>query len=238
MVQICSGDRGKMMGIIKIYDLYFKHKPEDDYLLKGLNLEVKEGEILALIGQSGCGKSTLLSIICGIIPHIRRGCIEGQVKLMGEEVKNIKIKDIAKRVGIVFQDPDSQIFLPTVEDEIAFGPENLMVPREEIGHRIQRALKAVRMEAYRYENPNNLSGGQKQLIALASILAMEPSIFLFDEIMAQLDEEARRQVKKIMLDLNKAGKTIIFVEHDTGALDLAHRVLELKDGVLRELKGW
>ena len=104
---------------------------------------------------------------------------------------------MVKKIGVVFQDPDSQLFLPTVEDEIAFGPENMMVPREEIGLRIERALKAVNMEEYRFENPNNLSGGQKQLIAIASILAMEPSIFLFDEIMNQLDEEGKRKLKKL-----------------------------------------
>ena len=185
------------MKVVEINNLYFKYKSQDEYLLKGLNLVVNKGEILAVIGESGCGKSTLLSIICGIIPHIRKGYIEGEVKLLGKEVKKTKIKDIAKKVGIVFQDPDSQIFLPAVEDEIAFGPENLMVPREEIGLRIEDALKAVNMEDYRHENPNNLSGGQKQLIALASILAMKPSILLFDEISSQLDEESKNRLKRL-----------------------------------------
>ncbi|NLY66382.1 MAG: ABC transporter ATP-binding protein [Tissierellia bacterium] len=227
-----------MMKVVEINNLYFKYKSQDEYLLKGLNLVVNKGEILAVIGESGCGKSTLLSIICGIIPHIRKGYIEGEVKLLGKEVKKTKIKDIAKKVGIVFQDPDSQIFLPAVEDEIAFGPENLMVPREEIGLRIEDALKAVSMEDYRHENPNNLSGGQKQLIALASILAMKPSILLFDEISSQLDEESKKQVKKIILNLKEKGETVVFVEHDLKTLDIADRVLELKNGVLNELKGW
>jgi len=227
-----------MMKVVEINNLYFKYKSQDEYLLKGLNLVVNKGEILAVIGESGCGKSTLLSIICGIIPHIRKGYIEGEVKLLGKEVKKTKIKDIAKKVGIVFQDPDSQIFLPAVEDEIAFGPENLMVPREEIGLRIEDALKAVNMEDYRHENPNNLSGGQKQLIALASILAMKPSILLFDEISSQLDEESKKQVKKIILNLKEKGETVVFVEHDLKTLDIADRVLELKNGVLNELKGW
>lgn len=226
------------MKVVEINNLYFKYKSQDEYLLKGLNLVVNKGEILAVIGESGCGKSTLLSIICGIIPHIRKGYIEGEVKLLGKEVKKTKIKDIAKKVGIVFQDPDSQIFLPAVEDEIAFGPENLMVPREEIGLRIEDALKAVSMEDYRHENPNNLSGGQKQLIALASILAMKPSILLFDEISSQLDEESKKQVKKIILNLKEKGETVVFVEHDLKTLDIADRVLELKNGVLNELKGW
>ena len=224
--------------IPKKMNLYFKYKSQDEFLLKFLNLVVNKGEILAVIGESGCGKSTLLSIICGIIPHIRKGYIEGEVKLLGKEVKKTKIKDIAKKVGIVFQDPDSQIFLPAVEDEIAFGPENLMVPREEIGLRIEDALKAVNMEDYRHENPNNLSGGQKQLIALASILAMKPSILLFDEISSQLDEESKKQVKKIILNLKEKGETVVFVEHDLKTLDIADRVLELKNGVLNELKGW
>lgn len=226
------------MDVIEINNLYFKYRPNNEYLLKGLCLTVKKGELLALVGESGCGKSTLLYIICGIIPHIRKGKIDGEVKLLGEEIKNLSIKEIAKKIGIVFQDPDSQIFLPTVEDEIAFGLENLLVPREKIGLRIEKALKTVDMEEYRFENPSNLSGGQKQLIAIASILAMEPDIFLFDEVMSQLDEEGKRQIKKVILDLQREGKTVVFVEHDLKTLDMADRVLELKAGVLEELKGW
>lgn len=226
------------MNPIEIEGLSFKYKGNSKELFKNLSLTVKKGEILAITGESGCGKSTLLNIICGIIPHIRKGKVEGEVKLFGKDVKDMEIKDITKKVGIVFQDPDSQLFLPTVEDEIAFGPENLMVDREEITNRIDEALKAVEMEEYRYENPNNLSGGQKQLIAIASVLAMEPELLLFDEIMSQVDQKGKEKIKDIILKLNSQKKTIVLVEHDLKLLNIAQRTLELKDGHLQDFKGW
>lgn len=225
------------MDVIEINNLYFRYNKHEEYLFEGLSLRVRKGEILAITGESGCGKSTLLNIMCGIIPQIRRGEVQGEVKLLGKEVKDMAIRDISKKIGIVFQDPDSQVFLPTVEDEIAFGPENLMVSREEIGIRIERALKSVNMEKYRFENPNSLSGGQKQLIAIASVLAMETDILLLDEIMSQVDEEGKEQIKRTMLNLHKEGKTIVIVDHDMDNISLADRVLEIKSGILRELEG-
>ncbi|MCF6465524.1 energy-coupling factor ABC transporter ATP-binding protein [Clostridium sp. Cult2] len=227
-----------MINPIEIHNLYFKYNTNSDYILKGVDLTLFKGEILALVGLSGSGKSTLLNIMCGIIPHIRKGEINGEVKLWGKDIKNLKIADITKRVGIVFQDPDTQLFSPTVEDEIAFGPENLMVDREEIGERIKRVLKIVNMEDYRYENPNNLSGGQKQLIAIAAILAMESDILLLDEVLSQIDDEGKKKIKDVILNLKKEGRTIVLVEHDFNNLSLADRVLELKKGNLKEFKGW
>ncbi len=238
MVQICCGDGSKMTNPIEINNLYFKYNANSDYILKGVDLTISKGEILALVGLSGGGKTTLLNIMCGIIPHIRKGEINGEVKLWGKEIKDLKIIDISKKVGIVFEDPDTQLFLPTVEDEIAFGPENLMVERKEIGNRIEKVLKMVNMEDYRYENPNNLSGGQKQLIAIAAILAMEPDILLFDEALAQIDDDGKKRIKDIILNLKRGGKTIVLVEHHIDTLDLADRVLELQNGKLREFKGW
>ena len=227
-----------MIKPIEINNLYFKYKTSPNYILKGLDLTVYRGEILIIVGLSGSGKSTLLNIICGIIPHIRKGKIEGEVKLWGKDIKDLKIPDITKRLGIVFQDPDTQLFSPTVEDEIAFGPENLMVGREEIERRIEKVLKLVNMENYRYENPNNLSGGQKQLIAIAAILAMESDILLFDEALSQLDDEGKKRIKDLIVGLKGKSKTIVLVEHDLQNLDIGDRVLELKDGKLIGFKGW
>lgn len=223
---------------IEINDLKFKYNSSSNDLLDGVELTVFKGEVLTLVGLSGSGKSTLLNIMCGIIPHMRQGQIRGEVKLWGEEVKNLKIADITKRVGIVLQDPDTQLFSPTVEGEIAFGPENLMIERAEIKRRIEKVLHVVNMEDYRYENPNNLSGGQKQLVAIAAVLAMGSDILLFDEILAQIDEEGKRKIKEVILNLKKQGKTIVLVEHDLENLDIADRVLELKDGNLKEFRGW
>lgn len=227
-----------MIHPIEIKDLSFRYKSSSSPILQAVDLTVPKGEVLTLVGLSGNGKSTLLNIICGIIPHIRQGVIEGQIKLWGEEVKNLKMLDITKRVGIVFQDPDSQLFSPTIEDEIAFGPENLCIEKDEIEKRISKVLQMVNMEEYRYENPNNLSGGQKQLIAIAAVLAMEPDILLFDEILAQVDVEGRKKIKNVIKNLKAQGKTIVSVEHDLENLDIADRVLKLENGKLQEYKGW
>lgn len=223
---------------IEIKNLNFTYDISSNYILKGLDLTVDKGEIIILAGLSGSGKSTLLNIISGIIPHIHKGRVEGSVKLWGQEVRNLKILDISKRLGIVFQDPDTQLFLPTVEDEIAFGPENLMVEREEIGRRIEKVLQLVNMENYRYENPNNLSGGQKQLIAIAAILSMEPDILLFDEILSQLDNKGKRIINDLTMRLKRENKTVILVEHDLDSINFGDRILELKSGKLIEFKGW
>lgn len=226
-----------MIKPVEVHNLYFKYRIGSDYILKGVDLSLNRGEVLAITGLSGSGKSTLLNIICGIIPHIRKGTIQGEVRLWGKDVKDLKIAQITKKVGIVFQDPDTQLFSPTVEDEIAFGPENLMVERGEIGRRIEKTLKLVQMEEYRCENPNNLSGGQKQLIAIAAVLAMEPELLLFDEITSQVDEEGKGRIKDIISKLKEQGRTIILVDHNRDILELADRLMELKDGKL-EVKGW
>lgn len=226
-----------MIKPVEIHNLFFKYRTSSHHILKGVDLSLRRGEILAITGLSGCGKSTLLKIICGIIPHISKGEIQGEVRLWGKDVRDLKTAQITKKVGIVFQDPDTQLFSPRVEDEIAFGPENLMVEREEIGRRIEKVLKLVKMEGYRYENPNNLSGGQKQLIAIAAVLAMEPELILLDEITSQIDDDGKGRIRDIILNLKEEGRTIVLVEHSMDILKLADRIMELKNGKL-QIKGW
>ncbi|WZL72374.1 ABC transporter ATP-binding protein [Clostridiaceae bacterium 35-E11] len=226
-----------MTKAIEIIDLYFKYKTQGEFLLKGIDLSVEKGDVLTIVGLSGNGKSTLCYAMCGIIPHIYKGQLTGEVRIDGKSISCMKIPEIATKVGIVFQDPDTQLFSPTVEDEIGFGPENLCVPRAEIGQRIERVLKQIDMEAYRYENPNNLSGGQKQLIALGAVLSLEPHILIFDEAMAQIDAQGKQQIKRVIRDLKNRGKTIIMIEHDFNNLDVADRVMLLRDGKLEKFEG-
>lgn len=227
-----------MNNLIDIENLYFSYGNSGKNILKALNFQVKKGEVVGIVGLSGSGKSTLLYVICGIIPKLYRGKLEGEVKLWGENVQSLEISDISKKIGIVFQDPDTQLFSPTVEDEIAFGPENLCVDPGEIGLRIEKTLKIVNMEKYRYENPNNLSGGEKQLIALASVLAMEPEVLLFDEVLAQIDSQGKERIRNVIIDLKDQGKTMVLVDHDLENLKAADRIMELKEGKLIEFKGW
>jgi energy-coupling factor transport system ATP-binding protein len=222
---------------VEIKELYYKHPGKEDYILNGVNLKVKKGEAVAIIGLSGCGKSTLCYCISGIIPHIYKGNMYGEVLLSGISTSEKHLSFFASTVGIVFQDPDSQLFSPTVVDEIAFGPENLCIEREKIDKRIKEVLKQVNMERHLFNNPNNLSGGQKQLIALASVLSLKPEIIIFDETLAQIDKEGKKLIKNRMMSLKREGKTIIMIDHDHNNLDIADRIMVLKEGKLENFQG-
>ena len=143
--------------------------------------------------------------------------------------------ETVKRVGIVFQNPDAQLFSPTVEDEIAFGPENLCLPRKEIENRIEKALGIVGMLEYRHFNPVHLSGGQKQLIAIAASLALEPKALIFDEALSQLDNNSTKLVKNVINKLKGRGIAILMVEHNRENLDIADRIYRLSNGILEEV---
>lgn len=222
---------------IEVRDLSFKYEPDGKYILQGLDLTVKKGEILAVVGLSGIGKSTLCYCLSGIIPHVYQGLMQGEVCLSGKSTLKMTLPEIATTLGIVFQNPDNQLFSPTVEDEIAFGPENLCLPREEIGRRINEALHAVGMENFRLFNPHHLSGGQKQLIALASVLSLNPEILIFDEAMSQIDAAGKAAVKEIMQKLKQEGKTVVMIEHDYDNLKIADRAMLLTNGGLSPFEG-
>lgn len=222
---------------VEIKNLHFTYPESGKSILNGIELQINKGEVLTIVGLSGCGKSTLCYCICGIIPHVFDGKMQGEVLIFGNSTKSMKLPVISTNVGIVFQDPDTQLFSPTIEDEIAFGPENLCVERNEIGERISKNLELVAMEKNRYANPENISGGEKQLIALASTLSLNPQIIIFDEAMSQIDDMGKLKIKKAISDLKMAEKTIIMIEHDPSNLDLADRVMLLKEGKLAEFTG-
>jgi len=222
---------------VEIKNLHFTYSESKKNILNGVELQINKGEILTIVGLSGCGKSTLCYCICGIIPHVFEGDMQGEVLIYGNSTKSMRLPAISTNVGIVFQDPDTQLFSPAVEDEIAFGPENLCVERNEIGERISKNLELVAMEKNRYANPENISGGEKQLIALASTLSLNPQIIIFDEVMSQIDDAGKLRIKKAIRDLKAAEKTIIMIEHDIENLDLTDRVMLLKEGRLTGFRG-
>ncbi|MBN1299367.1 MAG: ABC transporter ATP-binding protein [Actinobacteria bacterium] len=225
------------MNAVEISGLYFKYDDSDRDIISGINISIARGEIISVLGLSGCGKSTFCYCISGIIPHIYQGCLRGQVLVFGEPVSGKSLPSISKYVGIIFQDCDTQLFSPTVEDEIAFGPENLCLARTEIGMRIDQSLEITGMQKYRYAHPQNLSGGEKQLIAIASVLALDPEIIIFDESTAYLDYESKERIKDTIKTLKEKGKTIITVEHDTRNLDISDRVFFMHEGRLEEIDG-
>jgi energy-coupling factor transport system ATP-binding protein len=219
---------------LEIKNLSFKYAQEGKNILNGLNLKISSSEITAITGPSGSGKSTLCYCIMGIIPHIYQGVLEGDVLIYGRPVSKMKVSEIAVSAGIIFQDPDTQLFSPAVEDDIAFGPENLCIDRKEIDRRIVESLEMTGMQKHRFSDPDRLSGGQKQLIAIASVLSLNPDIIIFDEAMSQLDEKSAARVRSIMGGLKKSGKAVIAVENELKNLKMADCLYVLENGVLHE----
>ncbi|AIF69016.1 cobalt ABC transporter ATPase [Palaeococcus pacificus DY20341] len=220
------------MALIRVEDLSFKYLGSEDYSLKGINLKVKKGEFLGILGASGSGKSTLCLTFNGIIPHSISGEFEGNVYVKGYNTKDTSVAELSTLVGLILQNPDSQLFNMTVEEEVAFGLENLGLDVEEIKRRIKWALKLAGLEGLENEFPPNLSGGQKQRLAIASVLAMKPEVLVLDEPTSQLDPLGREQVLSLVTLLNKEqGITTIMVEHNTDyLLNFADRVIVMDKG--------
>ncbi|WP_296862425.1 ATP-binding cassette domain-containing protein [uncultured Methanobrevibacter sp.] len=179
--------------------------------LKNVNLEVNKGEIVSLLGKNGAGKSTLFLHFNGILKPEN-----GRVLIDGEELKYDKksLIEFRQKVGIVFQNPDDQLFAPTVEEDVAFGPLNLGLPMEEVQNRVEDALKKVGMEGFEKKAPHHLSGGQKKRVAIAGILAMKPELMVLDEPTSGLDPKGASDILKLLYALNEEGMTIIISTHD------------------------
>lgn len=216
--------------MISIKNLSFKYDYEDEnakQILKDIDLEIKEGEFLALLGHNGSGKSTLAKLINGLlIPG------EGDVLVDGMNTKNEEeIWNIRRNAGMVFQNPDNQLVATIVEDEVAFGPENLGIEPDEIRKRVDKALEDVGMSDYKKNAPHLLSGGQKQRVAIAGILAMSPKYIILDEPTAMLDPSGRREVIDTLVKLNKEeNKTIILITHYMEEAAISDRVVVMEDG--------
>ena len=201
-------------------------------VLRGVNLRVRRGEVLGLLGTTGAGKSTLCLALAGLVPHSTGGEFGGTVTVAGIDTRRQPVAVLAQKVGLVFQDPETQLFNMTVEDEVAFGPESLGLPRPEIVERLEWALRVTEMEACRERSPFHLSGGQKQRVALAAMLAMRPEILVLDEPTSELDPCGKAEVMAVLQALKRsAGLSMVFVEQDAEALAyLADRVAVMQEG--------
>ena len=155
--------------------------------LKDINLSIKQGEIILITGPAGSGKTTLCSCINGLVPHFHEGNLQGDILVRSYNTKKARIGGLASLVGMVFQDPESQLVTSSVADEVAFGPENFGVERNEINERVKAALEATRLEGYEEREPYNLSGGEQQACVIASVYALQPDIYVMDEPLANLD---------------------------------------------------
>jgi energy-coupling factor transporter ATP-binding protein EcfA2 len=220
------------MALIEINGLTVKYPGRKLPVLQDVNLHLRQGETVLLLGASGCGKSTLALTLNGLIPHESGSILNGRVCVDGQDTQRTTVANLAQKVGIVFQDPDAQFATLTVEDEIVFGLENLCLPPSEMDKRVVRALAQVGLPHHRERRVDQLSGGEKQRIALASLLAMEPSVLVFDEPTANLDPVGTRDVFALIRQCKEQGAhTIVLIEHKLDDLmDLVDRVVVLGTG--------
>lgn len=221
------------MCYFKLKDVSYKYPLEDREILKNINLDIKKGEFWAVIGKNGSGKTTLCNVLRRFVPDFYKGELKGRITLEGKELKDYSAKEIVQKVGFVFQNPFTQIsgVKETVFEEIAFGLENLALDAEYIRKRVEETLKLLRIEELRDKNPYELSGGQGQKVALASIIAMDPEIMVIDEPTSQLDPKGTEEIFEIIDILKKEGKTIILVEHKLELIaEYAEKVMVLDEG--------
>ena len=214
------------MPLLKAENVSFSYDKKID-VIKDVSLSIEEGEYIAVVGRNGSGKSTLAKLFNGLVK-----ADAGEIVVDGFSLSDKKsLFEVRKRVGVVFQNPDNQLIASIVEDDVAFGPENLGVPRKEIGERIDFALSAVGMEKFRRVSPTRLSGGQKQRIAIAGVLALKPKILVLDESTAMLDPQGRKEVLEVVKKLNEEqGVTVITITHYMDEVLNADRVIVLGGG--------
>lgn len=216
-----------MSDIITVNNIKYKYNIDDDHLaLNDVSFSVKQGEWLSIVGPNGSGKSTLAKTLNGLIAPQ-----EGNVQVDGLDLTMENVWDIRQRVGMVFQNPDNQFVGATVQDDVAFGLENLGVPRPEMIERIEHALAQVGMTDFAEKEPARLSGGQKQRVAIAGIVALKPKIMILDEATSMLDPRGRREVLQTVKEVKeRENLTVLSITHDVDEAAASDRVLVMKGG--------
>lgn len=198
--------------------------PDGTIAVDHLNLKIQPGEHLAIIGANGAGKSSLILSMVGVIPG------SGQIHVDGVELNKKNLTEIRKKVGVVFQNPDDQLFLPTIYDDVAFGPRNLRMDEESVRYRVEDRMKLLHISHLRNKSALKLSGGEKRMAAMATVLAMKPDVMVFDEPTAFLDPKSRRNLIRV---LQKLPHTMLIATHDlTFAAEVCPRCILLKEGKL------
>ena len=211
---------------VKNVGFQYAKSEERESALKQISFSVEKGEFISLVGKNGCGKSTLAKLLNGLFEPS-----EGTVSVSGVDTSNEDtIFEVRSKAGMVFQNPDNQMVATIVEDDVAFGPENLGVEPSEIIKRVDESLGAVGMSDYKNSTASRLSGGQKQRVAIAGVLAMKPEIMILDEATSMLDPDGREEVMSVVKKMNDGGITIINITHDMSEVALSQRVIVLKEG--------
>ena len=213
--------------IIETEDLHFRYSDDEQWVLKGIDLKIGKGEFVAVLGHNGSGKSTLAKHFNAILLPTKGKVTVNGIDTADEE----KLFELRQSAGMVFQNPDNQIVSSVVEEDVAFAPENLGVPYEEMRRRVDEALKSVGMYEYRLHSPSQLSGGQKQRVAIAGIIAMHPECIILDEPTAMLDPQGRREVMETVTKMNREyGVTIILITHYMDEAAKCGRVVVMDKG--------
>jgi energy-coupling factor transport system ATP-binding protein len=205
--------------VIRLSNIFYRYPGTfSDWVLEDLNLKIHEGEYVLLCGGSGSGKSTLGYLLNGLIPHFFGGTLKGTVSVCGRDTLHLTVGDLLPTVGLVFQNPDAQLFNGTVASEIAFGLESLGRSPREIDRQIARVAEALNIEHLLERSPTALSGGEKRLVAIASVLCLDPPLLVLDEPHSHLDWEGARRVRTALKNLHQAGKTVVVIEQRVGAV--------------------
>ncbi|MFO7896973.1 MAG: ABC transporter ATP-binding protein [Candidatus Cloacimonadales bacterium] len=216
------------MPLLEIRNLGFNY-PQQPKLFSQLNLQAEAGEIIAISGSSGSGKTTLLKLLCNIIPTVTAGEIAGSVKISEQNVQEFTLPQLAAQVSLLLQEPENQLILPLVEQELAFGPENLLIDPPEILRRITATLQLLQIENLRFASTAELSFGQKKLVAFASLITLSPDIFLLDEPAAGLSQNHLNILIEVVRKLAANGKLIIIADHLPQILEIADRTIALAE---------
>ena len=222
------------MAVIETKNLTYTYQGRTDPAIKDVSINIKKGEFALITGPSGCGKTTLCRCFNGLIPHFYQGELKGEITVAGLKVVEHQTYELARHVGLVFQNPENQLFALSVEKDVAFGLENLGVPREEMRKRVDWVLSLTGIYDLRERAPHELSGGQQQRVAIASVLAMQPEVIVLDEPTSFLDPLGAKKIFEVIYELNrKLGITIVLVEH---RLDLtakyADHIIIMDDGMV------
>ncbi len=223
------------MSLIELQHINYRYPLTSDLTIKDLSLKVEPGEVLGVIGSNGSGKTTVCNIMRGFIPAFYKGELEGKVIFEDKPLDTSNLGRLAQKIGYAFQNPFTQItgVKYTVYDEIGYGLENLSIPREEANEKVEQVIKLLNLEKIRNQNPYDLSGGQKQMVALASVIVLDPELIILDEPTSQLDPSSTLAVYNIVKNLKKQGKTIIIVDHKVDLLaQVCDEIAVIQDGQL------
>jgi len=220
------------MPLVEFQNVSFKYGDSNEYAIKDINLKVDEGEFIILTGSTGCGKTTLIRCVNGLIPHFHQGVLEGKIIVNGLITTEHTVASLSTIVGIVFQNPENQLVSLNVLRELAFGPENMGMPREEINSRVMEVADKLGLKPLLDKPPVEMSGGEQQRVAIASVLTLKPKILLLDEPTANLDPKSAKTIIELLHSLNREfNLTIIVIEHRLELLiEYATRLIIMNNG--------